>query len=59
MTYEEYLALRKTVATPFGDFAYLDIGEGPPAVLVHYPVPRALRSLDSIPASRTVSRTRQ
>ena len=35
MTYEEYLALRKTVATPFGDFAYLDIGEGPPAVFVH------------------------
>jgi len=35
LTYEEYLALRKTVATPYGDFAYLDVGEGPPAVFVH------------------------
>jgi pimeloyl-ACP methyl ester carboxylesterase len=35
MTYEEYQALRKTVATPFGEFAYLDVGDGPPAVFVH------------------------
>src|SRR5918999_4022189 len=35
MTSEEYRALRKTIATPFGDFAYVDIGEGPPAVFVH------------------------
>jgi pimeloyl-ACP methyl ester carboxylesterase len=35
MTYEEYQALRKTIATPFGEFAYVDVGEGPPAVFVH------------------------
>jgi pimeloyl-ACP methyl ester carboxylesterase len=35
MTYEEYQALRKTVTTPFGEFAYLDVGEGPTAVFVH------------------------
>ena len=35
MTYDEYRALRKTIATPFGDFAYLDVGEGPAAVFVH------------------------
>ena len=35
MTYEEYQALLKTVGTPLGDFAYLDVGEGPAAVFVH------------------------
>ncbi len=35
MTYEEYKALKKTIATPFGDFAYIDVGEGPAAVFVH------------------------
>jgi pimeloyl-ACP methyl ester carboxylesterase len=35
MTYEEYQALRKTIATPFGEFAYLDVGEGPAAVFLH------------------------
>jgi pimeloyl-ACP methyl ester carboxylesterase len=35
LTYEEYLALRKTIATPYGDFTYLDVGEGPPALFVH------------------------
>jgi pimeloyl-ACP methyl ester carboxylesterase len=35
MTYEEYQALKQTVETPFGDFAYIDVGEGPPAVFVH------------------------
>jgi pimeloyl-ACP methyl ester carboxylesterase len=35
MTHDEYLALRRTVATPFGEFAYLDVGEGPAAVFVH------------------------
>jgi pimeloyl-ACP methyl ester carboxylesterase len=35
MTYEEYKALRKSIATPYGQFAYLDVGEGPPALFVH------------------------
>jgi pimeloyl-ACP methyl ester carboxylesterase len=35
MTCEEYQALRKTIATPFGQFAYLDVGEGPAAVFLH------------------------
>jgi pimeloyl-ACP methyl ester carboxylesterase len=35
MTYEEYRSLRRTVTTPFGEFAYLDVGEGPTAVFVH------------------------
>jgi pimeloyl-ACP methyl ester carboxylesterase len=35
MTYEEYRALLKTVSTPYGDFAYLEAGEGPPALFVH------------------------
>jgi pimeloyl-ACP methyl ester carboxylesterase len=35
MTYEEYQALKKTIATPFGEFAYIDVGEGPAAVFVH------------------------
>ena len=35
MTYEEYLTLRKKIATPHGEFAYLDVGDGPAAVFVH------------------------
>lgn len=35
MDLAEYTANRKTVRTEFGDFAYLDLGEGPPAVFVH------------------------
>ena len=35
MTYEQDRALRKMVATPFGEFAYLDVGKGPPAVFLH------------------------
>src|SRR5215208_8278172 len=34
MTYEEYKQLRKTVSTPHGEFAYVDVGEGPAAVFV-------------------------
>ena len=35
MTYDEYKRLKKTVATPFGEFAYVETGDGPPAVFVH------------------------
>jgi pimeloyl-ACP methyl ester carboxylesterase len=35
VTYEEYLRLRKKVATPHGELAYLDVGDGPAAVFVH------------------------
>jgi pimeloyl-ACP methyl ester carboxylesterase len=35
VTYEDYKALRRTVATPFGEFAYIDVGEGPAALFVH------------------------
>src|SRR5919108_2860111 len=35
MTYEQDRALRKMVATPFGEFAYLDVGKGLPAVFLH------------------------
>jgi pimeloyl-ACP methyl ester carboxylesterase len=35
MHYDEYLALRTTVATPHGEIAYVDVGEGPAAVFVH------------------------
>ena len=35
MNLEEYRANHRTVTTEHGDFAYLDIGEGPPAVFVH------------------------
>jgi pimeloyl-ACP methyl ester carboxylesterase len=35
MTYGEYRAITKTVATPFGEFAYAEAGDGPPAVFVH------------------------
>jgi pimeloyl-ACP methyl ester carboxylesterase len=55
MTYEEYLALRKTIATPFGDFAYVDVGEGPPAVFVHGLFMSAYmwhRSIDAVKGER-------
>jgi pimeloyl-ACP methyl ester carboxylesterase len=35
MTYEEYQALKQATTTRFGEFAYIDVGEGPPAVFVH------------------------
>jgi pimeloyl-ACP methyl ester carboxylesterase len=35
MTYDEYQALKRTVTTAYGDFAYVEVGEGPPAVFVH------------------------
>ena len=35
MTHDDYVALRRTISTPYGEFAYLDVGEGPPAVFVH------------------------
>jgi pimeloyl-ACP methyl ester carboxylesterase len=35
MTYKEYQALRNTIATPFGEVAYVDVGKGPAAVFVH------------------------
>jgi pimeloyl-ACP methyl ester carboxylesterase len=35
MTYEEYQALKQAITTRFGEFAYIDVGEGPPAVFVH------------------------
>jgi pimeloyl-ACP methyl ester carboxylesterase len=35
MTYEEYQALKQTITTPFGEFAYIDVGEGPATVFVH------------------------
>jgi pimeloyl-ACP methyl ester carboxylesterase len=35
MTFEEYQAATHTTSTPFGEFAYLDVGEGPAAVFVH------------------------
>ena len=35
MTYDEYLAGRRTVATEHGEFAYLETGDGPPALFVH------------------------
>jgi pimeloyl-ACP methyl ester carboxylesterase len=35
MTYEEYKAQLENVDTPAGKFAYLDVGEGPPALFVH------------------------
>jgi pimeloyl-ACP methyl ester carboxylesterase len=55
MTYEDYLALRKTIATPFGEFAYLDVGEGPPAVFVHGLFMSAFmwhRSIDAVTEER-------
>ena len=35
MNLAEYREAHKTVTTEHGDFAYLDVGEGPPAVFVH------------------------
>jgi pimeloyl-ACP methyl ester carboxylesterase len=35
MTYDEYKARRRTVETPAGTFAYLDVGEGPPVLFLH------------------------
>jgi pimeloyl-ACP methyl ester carboxylesterase len=35
MNYAEYQAQKKAVETPFGEFAYADVGEGPAAVFVH------------------------
>ena len=35
MTYDDYKALRRSVTTPFGEFAYAETGDGPPAVFVH------------------------
>jgi pimeloyl-ACP methyl ester carboxylesterase len=32
---EEFIRHRKTVETGFGEFTYIDAGEGPPAVFVH------------------------
>src|SRR5687768_12622792 len=35
MDLQEYREHLKSVRTRFGEFAYLDVGEGPPAVFVH------------------------
>jgi pimeloyl-ACP methyl ester carboxylesterase len=35
MNYEEYKRRQKTVRTPFGEFAYVDVGTGDPAIFVH------------------------
>jgi pimeloyl-ACP methyl ester carboxylesterase len=35
MDFNEYSARRKTVTTSFGEFAYVEGGQGPPAVFVH------------------------
>jgi pimeloyl-ACP methyl ester carboxylesterase len=35
MDLEEFNSHRKTIATELGEFAYIDVGEGPPAVFVH------------------------
>ncbi len=35
MNYEDYRARRKIIATRYGEFAYLNVGDGPPAVFVH------------------------
>jgi pimeloyl-ACP methyl ester carboxylesterase len=35
MTHDEYRAALRTVGTGFGEFAYADVGDGPPAVFVH------------------------
>jgi pimeloyl-ACP methyl ester carboxylesterase len=32
---KEFAALRKTVSTPYGEYAYVEKGSGPPAVFVH------------------------
>jgi pimeloyl-ACP methyl ester carboxylesterase len=35
MDYGEYTKATKRIRTPHGEFAYVDVGEGPPAVFVH------------------------
>jgi pimeloyl-ACP methyl ester carboxylesterase len=35
MNFEKYAALRRTAKTRFGDFAYVEVGAGAPAVFVH------------------------
>src|SRR5918997_5356353 len=35
MNLSEYTANRKSVRTEFGDFAYLDVGDGPAVLFVH------------------------
>jgi pimeloyl-ACP methyl ester carboxylesterase len=35
MDYSEYQAERKTINTPHGQFAYIDVGDGPPVLFVH------------------------
>jgi pimeloyl-ACP methyl ester carboxylesterase len=35
MTHDEYKSLTRSVTTPFGDFAYAEVGDGPPALFVH------------------------
>jgi pimeloyl-ACP methyl ester carboxylesterase len=35
MDYAEYQAARRTITTPHGDFAYVDVGEGPTVLFVH------------------------
>jgi pimeloyl-ACP methyl ester carboxylesterase len=55
MTHEQYQALRKTIATPFGEFAYIDVGEGPAAVFVHGLFMSAYmwhRSIDAVKGER-------
>jgi pimeloyl-ACP methyl ester carboxylesterase len=55
MTYDEYQAMRKTIATPLGEFAYIDVGEGPAAVFVHGLFMSAYmwhRSIDAVKGER-------
>jgi pimeloyl-ACP methyl ester carboxylesterase len=55
MIYEDYQALRQTVTTPFGEFAYIDVGEGPPAVFLHGLFMSAFmwhRSIDALKGER-------
>jgi pimeloyl-ACP methyl ester carboxylesterase len=35
MTYEDYKTLRKTVTTRHGEFAYIDVGDGPAVMFLH------------------------
>ena len=35
MDVQEFVSLRKTVTTPFGEIAYIEKGSGPPALFVH------------------------
>lgn len=55
MTYEEYQARWRTVTTPFGEFAYIDVGEGPAVVFVHGLFMSAYmwhRSIDAVKGER-------